>query len=90
MKTTKAVVFDSGELYDYSKHELEELEGKLAHQEEEDKLMHSVLENDKETVDDGYLINESLNKGVGIFTPDMMFEQLVKDYSYAKKCVFNG
>lgn len=85
MKTTKAVVFDSGELETYSKHEVEELEGSLAHQEEEDKLMHSVLDNDKETIDDGYLINESLNRGVGIFTPDMMFEQLVKDYSYAKK-----
>ncbi|MCK5025284.1 MAG: VWA domain-containing protein [Nanoarchaeota archaeon] len=79
------VAFDSGELEAYSKQEIDELEGSLAHQEEEDKLMHSVLENDKETIDDGHLINESLNKGIGIFAPDMMFEQLVKDYSYAKK-----
>ncbi len=81
----KVVAFDSGELEAYSKQEIDELEGSLAHQEEEDKLMHSVLENDKETIDDGHLINESLNKGIGIFAPDMMFEQLVKDYSYAKK-----
>lgn len=79
------VAFDSGELEAYSKQEIDELEGSLAHQEEEDKLMHSVLENDKETIDDGHLINESLNKSIGIFAPDMMFEQLVKDYSYAKK-----
>ena len=81
----RVVAFDSGELEAYSKQEIDELEGSLAHQEEEDKLMHSVLENDKETIDDGHLINESLNKGIGIFAPDIMFEQLVKDYSYAKK-----
>ena len=81
----KVVAFDSGELEAYSKQEIDELEGSLAHQEEEDKLMHSVLENDKETIDDGHLINDSLNKGIGIFAPDIMFEQLVKDYSYAKK-----
>jgi len=85
LKTIKVVAFDSGEIEAYSKQEIEELEGSLAHQEEEDKLMRSVLENDKETIDDGNLINDSINRGLGIFTPDMMFEQLVKDYSYAKK-----
>lgn len=76
---------NSGQVDVYSKDEIEELEGTLAHQEEEDKLMHSVLENDKDTIDDGHLINDSINRGLGIFTPDLMFEQLVKDYSYAKK-----
>ena len=53
---------NSPEVESYSKEELEELEGQLAKQDEEDKLMNSVLENDKETIDDGLLINESLNK----------------------------
>jgi len=76
---------DSSQIDAWSKDEIEELEGTLAHQEEEEKLMHSVLENDKDTIDDGHLINDSINRGIGIFTPDLMFEQLVKDYSYAKK-----
>jgi len=65
--------------------EIEELSGKLASQQEEDKLMHSVLENDKEIIDDGNLIKEAVNEGMSIFTPELMFEQLVKNYSMAKK-----
>src|SRR3989338_681456 len=46
--------------------------------------MHSVLENDKETVDNGKLLKEAINEGLSMFTPDLMFEQLVKNYSMAK------
>ena len=63
----------------------EELTGKLKFQSEENKLMHSVLENDKETIDDGKLIKEAINQGIGSFTPDLIFEQLVKNYSIAKQ-----
>jgi len=65
--------------------EIEELSGKLAKQSEEEKLMSSVLENDKKTVDQGNLIKDAINKGLGSFTPDLMFEQLVNNYSVAKK-----
>jgi len=47
--------------------------------------MHSVLENDKETIDDGKLIKDALNLGLNSFTPDLIFGQLVKNYSIAKK-----
>ncbi len=64
---------------------IEELEGKLSSEDADDKLMHSVLEGDKDALDDGKLIEESLNQGLGAFTPDMMFSQMVKNYSLAKQ-----
>lgn len=66
---------------DYS----EELTGQLESQEKQDKLMHSVLENDKETIDEGRLLNDSINQGVGSFTPDLMFDQIVKNYKMAEQ-----
>jgi Mg-chelatase subunit ChlD len=65
--------------------EAEELGGKLDFQKLEDKLMHSVMENDKKTIDNGKLISEAMNQGMSSFSPDMMFEQLVKNYSLAKQ-----
>lgn len=59
----------------------EELSGKLDKQSEEDKLMHSVVEHDDNTIDDGKLISDVINQGFSSFTPDMMFESLVKDYT---------
>ncbi|HII65956.1 TPA: VWA domain-containing protein [Candidatus Woesearchaeota archaeon] len=64
---------------------IEEADGKLSSQDEERKLMHSVLENDKASLDAGKLINESFNRGLSSFTPDMMFAQMVKNYSIAKQ-----
>ena len=63
----------------------EELKGKLAFQQLEDKFMHSVLENDKKTIDSGKLISDAINQGMSSFTPDLMFEQLVKNYTMAKQ-----
>ena len=64
--------------------EAEEISGKLSFQQLEDKFMHSVLENDKKTIDSGKLISDAVNQGMSSFSPDMMFEQLVKSYSIAK------
>ena len=47
--------------------------------------MRSVVEGDKKTVDYGQLILDSLNHGIYSFNPDMLFEQLVKDYAIAEK-----
>jgi Mg-chelatase subunit ChlD len=63
---------------------INELEGKLKLEDIDDKLMHSVLENDKDVIDEGMVIEEALNRGIGAFTPDMMFEKLVKNYTMAK------
>ncbi len=64
---------------------IEEASGSLSSNNEEDKLMHSVLENDKNTIEDGKLIKDAINEGLSIFTPDLTFEHLVKNYSMAKK-----
>lgn len=66
------------------KETIEEFSGKLSSQTSEHKLMHSVLENDKQAVDKGKLIADSINQGLQSFTPELMYEQLVKNYSIAK------
>ena len=48
-------------------------------------LMRSVIENDKSTIENGKLIQDSINQGLASFTPSTMFEQLVKNYTMAKK-----
>ncbi|MFO7710915.1 MAG: VWA domain-containing protein [Candidatus Woesearchaeota archaeon] len=63
----------------------EEAEGSLEFQAEEDKLMHSVLEHDDNTVKDGKLLSDVLNQGFSSFTPDMMFDSLTKDFATAKQ-----
>ena len=65
--------------------ETEEHKGKLKNQTDEEKLMHSILEDDKETISDGRLISESVTQGIGSLTPDMIFQNLIKDYKLAKK-----
>jgi Mg-chelatase subunit ChlD len=61
-----------------------ESKGNLKRQSEEDKLMHSVLENDKNVIKNGKLISAAINQGFSSFTPDLMFDKLVKDYSIAE------
>ena len=63
---------------------IQELEGKLKFEDVDEKLMHSVLENDKNTIDEGMVIEEALNRGIGAFTPSMIFEKLVKNFNMAK------
>ena len=52
---------------------------------DDDRLMHSVVENDKQTIDEGKLLADSISQGLGSFTPDLIFEKLVKDYKEAKR-----
>ena len=81
----KAVITGSEDVKLKEFSQAEELSGKLAFQQLEDKLMHSVLENDKKTIDSGKLISDVINQGMSSFTPDLMFEQLVKNYTLAKQ-----
>ena len=67
------------------KEAVEELQGKLDKQDEEDKLLHSVIENDSEAIEQGKIINESFNQGMSSFTPDMMYEKLVQNYAAAEQ-----
>ncbi|MFH1590151.1 MAG: VWA domain-containing protein [archaeon] len=63
---------------------IQELDGNLRKDEKHDKLMSSVLAGDKQKIDDGKLILESINQGVGAFTPELMLKNLVKNYNMTK------
>lgn len=65
--------------------QIQEISGSPGSSFKNKKLMHSVLEGDKKKMDEGKLISDSINQGMGSFTPDLMFENLVKDYSMAEK-----
>ena len=78
------IYFDSQQDFE-EKENIEEEKGNLSSQKDEDKLMKSVLENDKGTIDKGKLIADSISQGLQSFTPDVMFEQMVKNYSLAKQ-----
>lgn len=58
----------------------DELDGSMERSPDEQRLMHSVMENDEQTVNDGRLVQEAQNISMGNFTPDVLFEKLVKDY----------
>ena len=64
---------------------IDEFAGKLQKQEIEEKLMHSVLENDKKVIKEGRIIRDAINQGLNSFTPDLIFQQLVNNYSVAKQ-----
>jgi Mg-chelatase subunit ChlD len=66
---------------------IDELQGKLSLDDIDDKLMHSVLENDKTSIEEGMMIEEALNHGIGAFTPDLLLAQMVKNYSLTKSLV---
>jgi Mg-chelatase subunit ChlD len=83
LKKKKVIYFDSPQNIE-EKEDIEELTGKLSTQQEENKLMKSVLENDKETIEKGKLIQDSINQGLNSFTPDLIYQQLVKNYSIAE------
>ena len=85
MLSKRVVAFDSSPTKVEKLTDITELSGKLSKGKVGDKLMHSVLENDKKAVRDGKLIRESINQGLSCFTPDKMMEQLVKNFSLAKK-----
>jgi len=78
------VIYGSEKLEVKELSKAEEISGKLTFQELEDKFMHSVLENDKKVIDTGKLISDAINQGMSSFSPDLMFEQLVKNYTIAK------
>jgi len=63
----------------------EAAEGKLHKQYVEDKLMNSVLEADKTTIEHAELIHEATNRSIGAFTPSLLFTQMVKNFSIAKQ-----
>ncbi len=51
----------------------------------DDKLMHSVLDNDQKVIKEGKIIGEALNQGLSSFTPDLVFENMVRNYKAAEQ-----
>jgi Mg-chelatase subunit ChlD len=47
-------------------------------------LAHSLIEGDKQTIEEGQLIEASLNQGMFGFNPDLMFDNLVENYQNAE------
>ncbi|MBW2970688.1 VWA domain-containing protein [Candidatus Woesearchaeota archaeon] len=65
--------------------EIFELTGKIGSDLSKQGLMHAVLEGDKEKIEQGKLITDAINNSVGSFTPDLIFKNLVNDYSIAEQ-----
>ncbi len=63
----------------------EQLDGKLSSQDKEDKLMHAVMEGDKDAVDDGRLLTDMFSQGISSFTPDLVYAHMVKNYQLARQ-----
>src|SRR3989344_3856571 len=59
-----------------------EQKGDLDHDEG---LSHSIVEGNKQRVQQGMILDSALNQGLFAFNPDMAFENLVKDYNNAEK-----
>ena len=47
-------------------------------------LSHSIVEGNQQRIQQGMILDSSLNQGLFAFNADMMFENLVKDYSNAE------
>lgn len=65
--------------------ELDEIHGKLDKDDSEDKLMRSIIENDRDEIEQGKIIAESINQGIGNFNSDLIFRNVVNNYQMAKK-----
>ena len=48
-------------------------------------LSHSLIEGNKQIIEQGRLLDSSISQGLFAFNPDMLFERLVKDYNTAEK-----
>lgn len=64
---------------------VDELSGRLKSDPDEKRLMKTILEDDQNTIDDAKLILEAINEGLGALTPEMMMDQLVKNYKLTKQ-----
>ncbi len=76
---------DGNSEYDDNLVNTNEKHGKPGSDPEQEKLMHSVLESDKKSIDQGHLLIDAINQGLFSFNPDMMMEHMVNNYNLAKQ-----
>ena len=48
-------------------------------------VISSITKKEKRTTEQGQLLNEAFNRGLASFTPDLLYEHIVKSYASAKK-----
>ncbi len=48
-------------------------------------ILSSLAKKEKTTVEHGQLLNEAFNQGISSFTPDLLYEHIVKNHSAAKQ-----
>jgi Mg-chelatase subunit ChlD len=64
---------------------IEELDGSLKKSDRKESKLMSTVDKGNADKDKGKVAEEMVNKGIGSFTPDMMFQNLVNNYKNAKK-----
>ncbi len=79
------IIFSKNHSISKNTDESHEMEIESSFQNMDKGFIDSILENDKSTIDNGKLISSAINYGIGSFIPDLIFEQLVKNYSIAKQ-----
>ena len=57
---------------------------------DEQGLSHSIIEGNKQRIEQGMILDSSINQGLFAFNADMMFENLVKDFGSAEKIYGEG
>lgn len=78
-------IFDQDEKDVEQFSEIEHVDGSLERQDDEDKISNTVTSANKDEIDEGRLIAESLNHGIRSFNPDIMFRNLVNNYQRADR-----
>jgi Mg-chelatase subunit ChlD len=79
----KKVMFPSEKRDINKEKQIEEASGFMKKNSEEDKLMHSVIEDDKQQAQ-GKMLNDAINKAVSL-SPDMLFEKMTSRYRDAEE-----
>ncbi len=64
---------------------MDEAESKTSSDDIEDNVLRSIEQKDEKSKEKGQLLNEALNQGLSAFNPDIMFQNLTKNYSMARK-----
>jgi Mg-chelatase subunit ChlD len=60
----------------------EETRGSFSRSDSE--TMHSIADSDQEKIDDGKLVSDAINQNLSSFNPDMMIEQMTRNFTLAK------
>lgn len=83
--TTKIPNYDHPDVEELSRADERNITNQDCKREEEENQLRAVVEHDDNAVKDGKLMSSVLNQGFSSFMPDMVFDQLTKDYAMSKQ-----